>query len=221
MKAEYVDHMGDDNRVTNSARVSFSKEAANYTPEQNDKLIGYLARHGHWTPFAHPMITIRETVPIFVARQRFKHMVGFVYNEESRRYVDDTPAFFVPDVWRSRPDGSVKQGSGDGEVTKLPHKTKRHTPISKEYDVLIKHCASLYQTMLEAGVAPEQARMVLPQSMFTSYYVTGSLAAWARAYKQRSDSHAQKEIRDLAMQWNAIIAPLFPVSWSALTDTHE
>lgn len=254
MKAEYVDHMGDDLRVVNAARVSFDKESY---PEvvpgfcegdceivcdeyevscyrcdrdlplqlraEDKRLISYLASHGHWTPFAHPQITMRETVPIFVARQRFKHMVGFTYNEVSRRYVDDEPEFFTPDVWRSRPDGSVKQGSGEGSVEWIGVVmggeviSDMVTPISRSVANLNIHALDTYKAMLDAGVAPEQARMVLPQSMFTSYYVTGSLAAWARAYKQRSDAHAQKEIQDLAKDWDRVIRPLFPVSWEALT----
>lgn len=219
MKVEYVDHMGNDLTVVNSARVSFNKHKEEFE-EGDAKLIKYLATHGHWTPFSHPQITLREKVPIFVARQRFKHMVGFTYNEVSRRYVDDTPEFFVPDVWRSRPDGSVKQGSGTErvEVVRLPHSEEFAVPIDIAYGEHVEDCADLYERMLEAGVAPEQARMVLPQSMYTEYYVTGSLAAWARAYKQRIDSHSQKEIQQLAEQWGNILAPLFPVSWEALTE---
>ena len=202
--------MGSDARVVDAARVSFSKEASNYTEEQNTKLLKYLASHGHWTPFSHPMVTMRETVPIFVARQRFKHMVGFTYNEVSRRYVDDKPEFFVPDGWRQKAENK-KQGS-----------TEEFIATNKQVDDLyhehIVRCAILYEAMIANGVAPEQARIVLPQSMYTSYYVTGSLAAWARAYKQRIDSHAQKEIQDLAVQWDGVIAPLFPESWKVLTD---
>ena len=221
MKAEYITHMGDDLMVVNAARVSFDKESQHewiddelggypVLKDQDAKLIGYLARHGHWTPFSHPQITLRETVPIFVARQRFKHMIGFTYNEVSRRYVDDAPEFFVPDVWRSRPDGSIKQGSGEvhgnsGSWAETAANTTRH-------------CLNIYNAMIADGIAPEQARMVLPQSMMTSYYVTGSLAAFARFYRQRSDSHAQIEIQDLARQVGKIIAPLFPVSWKALTE---
>ena len=164
-------------------------------------------------------ITMRETVPIFVARQRFKHMVGFTYNEVSRRYVDDTPEFYEPKVWRSRPEGSIKQGSGESAVFHCDDGYHGETgePINYVYDDIISHCQFVYASMLKAGVAPEQARMVLPQSMYTSYYVTGSLAAWARAYKQRIDAHAQVEIQDLAKQWGDIIAPLFPESWAVLT----
>lgn len=170
-------------------------------------------------------VTMREKVPIFVARQRFKHMVGFTYNEVSRRYVDDAPEFFTPDVWRSKPEGSIKQGSGEKKVSRIKY-TQRDgyggvlsfKPETKEvYEYLILHCEQVYSAMLRSGVAPEQARMVLPQSMYTEYYVTGSLSAWARAYKQRIDAHAQVEIQDLAKQWGDIIAPLYPASWEALT----
>jgi thymidylate synthase (FAD) len=219
IKAEYISHMGSDLTVVNSARVSFNKESEwdyidGREPEPalklgDKKLIAYLAKHSHTTPFTHPQITLRETVPIFVARQRFKHVVGFTYNEVSRRYVDDTPEFYIPNVWRARPEGSVKQGSAgpvdDQYLTKI------------RYTALIEQAKDLYQNMLEEGVAPEQARMILPQSMLTSYYVTGSLAAFARAFKQRIDAHAQVEIQDLAKCWNSVIEPLFPVSWESLT----
>jgi thymidylate synthase (FAD) len=157
------------------------------------------------------MVTVRESVPIFVARQRFKHTVGFVYNEVSRRYVDDQPEFYTPTFWRGRAENK-KQGSSD-EVISFD------TTI---YNNRITDCVHTYYALLDAGVAPEQARMVLPQSMYTSYYVTGSLAAWARAYNLRSDPHAQQEIQDLAKQWDEIMNPLFPVSWQELTkDNNE
>lgn len=213
MKAEYIDHMGSDITVVNAARVSFHKTAEPQPNgslyEKDEKLIQYLARHNHFTPFTHPQITLRETVPIFVARQRFKHVVGFTYNEVSRRYVDDPPEFFQPEIWRSRPEGSVKQGSGEPIQHNLAAQDIHYR--------LLTHAELAYEELLELGVAPEQARMVLPQSMMTSYYVTGSLAAWARAYKLRKDPHAQVEIQDLATQWGEIIRKLFPVSWIALT----
>ena len=213
MKAEYVDHMGSDLTVVNAARVSFDKHHDVLDEDRDPKLIKYLAAHGHWTPFAHPQITIRETVPVFVARQRFKHVIGFIYNEVSRRYVDDTPEFYWPDGWRARPEGNMKQGSGG----LIDEGNMPFYPPTVLYTRAVYTCVSAYQEMLLAGVAPEQARMVLPQSMFTSYYVTGSLAAWARAYKLRIDPHAQVEIQELAKQWGEIIKPLFPVSWGALT----
>lgn len=237
MKAEYISHMGDDLMVVNAARVSFDKESklervpvgdeyGSYyedLSERDTKLIRYLASHNHWTPFSHPQITLRETVPIFVARQRFKHMVGFTYNEVSRRYVDSEPEFFTPEVWRKRAENK-KQGSTDEAVVILRSRILRSRmhgdqTVHDAVERLNYHALELYQEMLDRGVCPEQARMVLPQSMYTSYYVTGSLAAWARFYNQRTDEHAQTEIRDLAVQCGRIIGPLFPVSWGALTDT--
>jgi len=238
MKAEYISHMGDDLTVVNAARVSFDKESMLEQWDASDVintpyphtarislkdkgLINYLARHGHWTPFSHPQITIRYTVPIFVARQENKHIVGFTRNEVSRRYVDDTPEFYVPKVWRSRPEGSVKQGSGSSFVSEC--KDTYHHNGGKEYiDTVVyqmqHHCHAVYSDMIKAGVAPEQARMVLPQSMYTSYYITGSLAAYARMVKQRSDPHAQVEIQELAAMVDEVIRPLYPVSWEALTN---
>jgi thymidylate synthase (FAD) len=227
MDVTLIDHMGDDNLVVNAARVSFSKEAENYTEEQNGRLITFLAGNGHFTPFTHPTICIKEKVPIFVARQRFKHTIGFSYNEVSRRYVDDPPEFFTPDVWRSKPVGSMKQGSGSETIEHLVYveqedppigTTVIEIPIKDEYQAFLDYVVHLYSKMLEDGVAPEQARTVLPQSMYTEYYCTGSLSAWARAYKLRIDAHAQKEIQDVAIKWDEIIRPLFPISWSALVD---
>lgn len=256
MRAEYLEHMGNDLTVVNAARVSFDTVHTELTPGDRG-LIQFLARGcsskdwdaqidliinednlqdnqveallkwaknmpTHWTPFSHAMISLRETVPIFVARQRFKHMVGFTYNEVSRRYVDDTPEFHVPGLWRARPEANIKQGSGTDVVTELqmayaPDEDPQPTGISVAYTEYLWQAQNLYETMIKDGVAPEQARMVLPQSMLTTYWVTGSLYAWANAYIQRSDSHAQQEIQVLAKQWDEIIAPLYPVSWAALT----
>lgn len=212
MIAEYIEHMGSDLSVVNSARVSFDKESS-YNSEgelsgKDVKLINYLASHNHWTPFSHPQITIREKVPIFVARQRFKHMIGFTYNEVSRRYVNDEPSFYKP-VWRNKPEHSIKQGSSG------PHSDQ--IDFNREYSYVLDDCLGLYKSLLKRGVAPEQARMVLPQSMMTSYYVTGSLAAWARMYKQRIHEASQVEIQMLANLVGNIIQPLYPISWNALT----
>ena len=138
-------------------------------------------------------VTFYETVPIFVARQRFKHMVGFTYNEVSRRYVDDLPELFHPEVWRQRPDKSIKQGSGADCVNQKE--------LITEYDAFCKTCLDYYNKLIDKkgdNTAPEMARMVLPQSMMTEYFVTGTLDAWLRFIKQREDNHAQEEIRDLA-----------------------
>lgn len=229
MKAEYIDHMGDDLTVVNAARVSFDKESEYelvidllYSKlglkEKDKRLISYLARHNHFTPFTHCVVTLRETVPIFVARQRFKHMVGFTYNEVSRRYVDDEPEFYFPDVWRKRAEDK-KQGSADEAVTEpLRYRLAGTKTVSQAYKFFVNYAEDFYRELIEHGVAPEQARMVLPQSMYTSYYVTGSLAAFARAYKLRIDPHAQVEIQELAKKWDEVIRPLFPVSWKALVD---
>ena len=230
MKAELISYLGTDLTVVNAARVSFDKESeweVNHSvrkelSSKDAALIRYLAKHDHFTPFTHCMITLRETVPIFVARQRFKHTIGFSYNEISRRYVDDTPEFYLPDLWRFKAD-NVKQGSHDTGLTsqevngKLRDKEEANGLILSPEEIY-DDCLKTYKQLLSIGVCAEQARMVLPQSMYTSYYVTGSLSAFARAYKLRIDKHAQKEIQELAESWNNIIKDLFPVSWKALTD---
>lgn len=203
--AELIDHMGDDLRVANAARVSMGKWKSEFDGKDAG-LLHYLASHNHWTPFAHSVISIRETVPIFVARQRFKHTIGFVYNEESRRYVDDNPTFYKPSAWRARAE-NVKQGSGDNLDKEW---------LFNDYEWITTLTSDFYRHFLKAGMAPEQARMILPQGMMTSYIVTGSLYAWANAYNLRSDAHAQKEIRDLAVIWNELISPLFPCAWKEL-----
>jgi thymidylate synthase (FAD) len=230
VKTQLINHMGSDLTVVNSARVSFDKESdweVNHSvrtelSEKDGALIRYLAKHNHFTPFTHCMVTLRETVPIFVARQRFKHTIGFSYNEVSRRYVDDTPEFYLPDLWRFKAD-NVKQGSHYTGLTsqevngKLRDKEEANGLIMSPEEIY-DDCLKTYKQLLSIGVCAEQARMVLPQSMYTSYYVTGSLSAFARAYKLRIDKHAQKEIQELAESWNNIIKDLYPVSWKALTN---
>lgn len=303
--------------VVNAARVSFDKQHDKFDPDKDTKLINYLAKHGHWTPFSHvretfefemspeeigdlfsglhqydiaasvwnvsmgnllfrtslygwfgilakgalplseeervakylsakypacasPLlkdyeesdefyfiddfesnpdfidVTLRETVPIFVARQRFKHMIGFTYNEVSRRYVDSDPEFYTPDVWRSRPENGMKQGSGSKEINTCYIHAETGHGGETDLDCINDVCLDLYKSALDANVAPEQARMVLPQSMLTSYWVTGSLTAFARAYKLRIDAHAQKEIRDLAVQWDELLTERFGELWKDL-----
>ena len=206
MKVDYVSHMGNDLMVVNAARVSFSKHK-DTLGEDDQKLLGYLAKHRHWTPFSHPQICLRIKAPIFVRTQLFKHKVGFTENEVSRRYVDDKPEFYTPSAWRGRPTTS-KQGSSEEVIEVSPEW------IESLYDDIYE----AYYTLLESGVAPEQARMVLPQSMYTEWYWTGSLAAYARMCKQRLDSHAQEETRDVAKEISNIIEPMFPYSWSVLIE---
>lgn len=232
MKAEYISHMGTDLTVVNAARVSFDKQSEyEYDPHndlyvlshQDQKLINYLAKHGHWTPFAHPQITVHIKAPIFVARQLGKHQVGMVWNEVSRRYVDSEPEFFIPERWRTRAE-NVKQGSGENIIGKADHtlfpiEGVLHDEVTTIYiEEYHSHCLAMYKAMLEYGVCPEQARMVLPQSMYTEWYWTGSLSAFARVCKLRLDTHTQKETRDVAQQIHDIIKPLFPVSWKALME---
>lgn len=203
-----LDRMGSDITVVNAARVSFAKQSM-YTDEGllNDadaKLIKYLAAHKHWTPFSQPQIQLRVKMPIFVARQWYKHQVGLTRNEESRRYISAEPECYVPTKWRKAAE-NVKQGSSeDGEIAGIVAHTS--------YNV------SLYRDLLVMGVCPEQARMVLPQSMYTEFVETGSLAAYARLYSLRSSKEAQKEVRLYAEAIGKIISPLFPVSWEALTN---
>lgn len=203
---ELVDHMGSDLSVVNAARVSFAKVHGEFM-DKDVKLLNYLAAHGHWSPFAHTSITLRLKTPIFIARQLVKHQVGLSWNEVSRRYVDDEPEFFFPEQWRGRPV-NAKQGSSD-EVIDV---SDFHVEESIEYQLLYQ-----YNNLLAKGVAPEQARMVLPQNTMTEWVWTGSVMAFARVYKQRSDPHAQLEAQEVAKMINDVVEPLFPHSWKALT----
>lgn len=199
--------MGTDLSVVNAARVSFDKESKEFS-DNDRKLITYLARHNHWTPFAHTSVTLRLKAPIAIRTQCFKHKQGFVENEVSRRYVDDEPEVFIPEQWRGRPTEGAKQGSAGYVNDPTMDRIVREG---------LKQAVVMYNNMVQAGVAPEQARFVLPQGTYTQWFWTGSLAAYARFYKQRIDPHAQKEIQDLAKLVGDIIQPLFPVSWEALT----
>ena len=208
MKVEHIDHMGNDDSVVNAARVSFAKQADQYTADQNARLIKYLARHNHWTPFAHAFVTLRFKAPIAIHAQCVKHQIGFAMNTVSRRYVSDKPEFFMPD-FRLAPEGSVKQGSGE------VHPDSAHWQVN--YEDLMNKAVDLYLMMIDGDVAPEQARFVLPQGVMTEWVWSGSLQAWARFYTQRIDPHAQKEIQFLAQEVDKIVGALYPVAWDALT----
>jgi len=213
IKTTYVNHMGDDLSVVNAARVSFGKTSklvctnivlGTYDMSKGDKkLIQYLAKHKHISPFGHAFASFHVKAPIFVARQLVKHKF-LRWNEISRRYIDDEPEFYVPDVWRGRAE-NVKQGS-TGEV-KVPYLVPHEFNRSARYE---------YETLLEAGVCPEQARMVLPQSTMTEWYWSGSLDAFADMCRLRCKSDTQYETRVVADQINTIMQPLFPVAWDAL-----
>ena len=212
-----VDHMGTDLTIVNSARVSFG----NQKTELNDKdrrLIKFLVKHKHTSTFEHNVATFKFVVPLFVRSQHHRHRT-WSYNEISRRYVDTEPEFYVPDTWRAKAD-NAKQGSSE-ETIDINPVGNRAPPMVDIYKLAMQRSLWTYEELLRKGVCPEQARMVLPQSMYTSYYVTGSLYAWARAYNLRSDSHAQKEIQEVADQWNRICIGRFPASWSALTEENK
>lgn len=212
-----LDHMGSDLTVVNAARVSFDKES-DFEWDQDERcailsdadtrLVKYLAKHDHWSPFAHTSVQFRVKAPIFVARQLVKHQVGGVWNEVSRRYVDSEPEFYLPAEWRSRPEGSVKQGSGapvDAQIL-----------VDAVVKKVNKEALDTYNALLAYGVAPEMARMVLPQNTMTEWYWTGSLMFWARVCRQRLDSHAQEESRQVALLVSHHMRELFPVSWDVL-----
>jgi thymidylate synthase (FAD) len=211
---ELLDVFGNDLTVVNAARVSFAKESAEFT-EQDGKLIKYLAKHNHVSPFFHPQLRFRFKMPIFVAREWYRHQIGFARNEVSRRYVDTTPECWIPspDQIRER-DPKLKQGSKENQVdnAEMIHEMmKTHTEVN----------VMLYEDLLSKGVAPEIARCILPQSMMTEFIETGSLAAYARLYKLRTDPTAQREIRRYAEMIGELIEPLFPISWKALTSASE
>jgi thymidylate synthase (FAD) len=206
---EYVDHMGTDNSVVDAARVSFDKLSTGYDSIQNQKLITYLAKHNHWSPFAHTSIKMRFKAPVFIARQLAKHQVGFAWNEVSRRYVDFTPDCWIPDNFRKRA-ANKKQGSMDEFVD--------NPELLLEYKNMCSAALIMYDRLLENGVCPEQARAILPQSMFTEWIWTGSLYAWARMVSLRSHETAQAEVREYATAASNICSNLFPISWRSLNE---
>ena len=228
MNIQLVDKMGSDLSVVNAARVSFSKRKE-LIDQGDEKLIKYLADHDHWSPFGHTTLQFLIKAPIFVARQLVKHQVGLVWNEVSRRYVDDDPEFYSPEIWRFRAD-NIKQGSDKEGVLdeRLDRKIWFVDGVSRAIDQTTSTpkevyytCMKTYEALLALNICPEQARMVLPQAMYTSYYVTGSLAAFARAYNLRSEDTAQEEIKELSTEWDKIIGKLFPESWKALTNNNS
>jgi thymidylate synthase (FAD) len=210
MKVELLDSAGGDLSIVNSARVSFAKEVEE-VEEKDVKLIKYLAKHQHMTPFRHNFIQLRCKVPVFLARQLAKHQAGLSWNEVSRRYVDDMPEFFVPEYWRMRPDDSIKQGSEDG-VHVL------NDDIEEAYQTFMDDINIYYESMItRLNIAPEMARMILPQSMMVDFIWSGNLLAFAHVYNLRSGEGAQKEAQDFAKLLSEAIAPAFPEGWEALT----
>ena len=232
MKVDFITKMGSDLTVANAARVSFDKtsewDVIGYHEEEYDeesrtlykhpiialkekdkKLINFLSRENHWTPFGHCSLQFRIKAPIFVARQLAKHQVGLVWNEVSRRYVDSEPEFYFPENWRKKnPD--KKQGSYEDEFVDLSF-----AEVCQPKAV-IEICKNTYNAMLEMGVCAEQARMILPQNMYTEWYWSGSLYAFARICGLRLKKDTQKETRDIADMIYKLAEKNFPVSWKAL-----
>ena len=215
MNVTLVDSMGSDLSVVNAARVSFGKTHETLT-EGDKKLIRYLAKHGHWTPFGHATLSFHIESPIFVARQLVKHQVGLVWNEVSRRYVDYEPEYWMPEHWRARAEDK-KQGSTEDEyIDWLARDERTGGRVHKVCEFAIQ----TYKLMLEKGVCPEQARMVLPQNVLTEWYWTGSLYAFARVCNLRCQPDAQKETRDVCWEINELTKDLFPVAWEALRNAN-
>ncbi len=210
MKVELVDKMGDDLSIVNAARVSFGKVHTTLT-DGDKRLIKYLATHGHWTPFGHATLSYRISAPVYVARQLVKHQVGLTWNEVSRRYIDDDPEFEFPTQWRGRAEDK-KQGSTNEDIVWLDRETRTGSLVRDVCDFSLE----VYKKMLNAGICPEQARMVLPQNTITEWLWTGSLYAFARVCNLRCKEDAQEETRDVAWEINRSARINFPVSWKAL-----
>ena len=214
IEVTYVNHMGDDLSVVNAARVSFGKKS-DYMPRvhmgepkvlqyKDDRLIKYLAKHNHKSPFNHAFATFHVKAPVFVARQLVKHEY-MPWNEISRRYVDVEPEFYVPDVWRGRSEDK-KQGS-EGVIEDIDPDVANSMVACAKHD---------YNYLLAKGVSPEQARMILPQSMMTEWYWSGTLYAFAKMCGLRLKEDTQAETRIVAEKVEDVMAKLYPVSWEAL-----
>lgn len=222
-KVELIDSMGTDLSVVNAARVSFHKESfyefdmddpfVRYLSHKDMKLLKYLANNNHHTPFGHCFLSFRIKAPLFIARQLEKHQVGLCWNEVSRRYVDEEPEFFFPKILRSRPEKNIKQGSGE------THPDSNHYLGSQRN--WIEQCLAIYKDMIKVGIAPEQARIILPQNMMTEWIWSGSLLAFMRICNLRLDSHTQKETQDVAKDIAIHLEKEFPESWGVYKKFNE
>lgn len=207
---ELVDHMGTDASVVRAARVSFANENEAHDPERDAKLIRYLADNRHGTPFEHTSVTFHVAAPIFVVRQWHRHRM-FSYNEVSRRYTSEEIRFYAPgdQGWRAQAEKNRQASEG---------RAGDSVQAQLIYEEQVRYAKKAYHDMLDCGVAREQARMVLPQSLYTRMYVTGNLRSYAHFHGLRADEHAQPEIRVYAEAMGEILAEIFPVSWAALTE---
>ena len=204
MNVELIDHMGSDLSIVNAARVSFAKLHEEFDEKSDTRLINYLAKHNHWSPFGHASMQFHIKAPVFVARQLVKHQIGLTWNEVSRRYVDTEVEFYEPTEWRLAAENK-KQGSSEETV---------------KYNLAPAHrfAKECYENMLNMGIAPEMARMVLPQSMMTEWYWSGTLYAFARVCNLRCKPDAQKETQNVGWDIDRYARKLFPASWHALRD---
>jgi thymidylate synthase (FAD) len=213
MIVKFVDKMGSDLSVVNAARVSFDKVSELNEDDTlktgDEKLIAFLARENHWTPFGHASLSFHIKAPIFVARQLVKHTVGLVWNEVSRRYVDSSPEFYIPSRWR-RKNEDKKQGSHEDQFVDLSYSEEQ------ALHNIMNNCQELYENFLDIGICAEQARILLPQNTITEWYWSGSLHAFARVCNLRCKGDTQKETRDVANQIDEIAREHFPVSWKYL-----
>lgn len=218
---KFVDKMGDDFRVFEAAKATLGgEEESGFVRGETDpsRLINFLAREKHITPFCHPHVTFECEAPIAIARQLGKHQVGFRWNERSMRYKDSVIDVYVPDMFRGRPD-NLHSGSADIDVSgRVVYEDWNENDVTVEqlYKVVTDQCLHFYNELVKAGLAPEQARFVLPQGMITRWIWTGSLYGWYEVWRQRSSEHAQYEARLFASQLDTHMSSLFPIAWEAL-----
>jgi thymidylate synthase (FAD) len=222
IKVEYIGHFGSDLEVVNAARVSMDKVSVwendsdgwleGVLQEKDIKLINYLAKHKHFSPFNHAFLSFRVKAPIFVARQLVKHKF-LPWNEVSRRYVDSEPEFYVPDVFRAKAD-NVKQGSTESSISGYVS-LWQFDSIAEDVTSNVEDSLLLYKHLLGEGVCPEQARMVLPQNMMTEWVWSGTLGAFLDMLVLRLDKHTQYESRVVAEYIADHVYQLFPVSFTA------
>lgn len=224
-----VDFMGDDFRVFEAAKATLGgSEESQFKRGETDptRLINFLAREKHVTPFRHPQVTFECEAPIAIARQLGKHQSGFSWNERSMRYKDSVIDVFVPDMFRGRPD-KLHDGSTDRDVRldvtyfliDIGGGDYYQPDVGELYNHAVEMAVQAYECLVEAGLAPEQARFILPQGMITRWIWTGSLYGWYSVYKQRSSEHAQYEVREFARQLDEQMSKLFPIAWQALKDS--
>jgi len=221
MKATLIDSMGSDLSVVNAARVSFGKKHEEFDEDKDTKLIHYLAKHNHKSPFGHCFASFHVKAPIFVARQLVKHKF-LRWNEISRRYVDEEPEVYVPEVWRGKSENKKQGSSGKvslEDVNSIGEEFQGffgESSLQDRLEAKIEDDFEVYDILLKAGVAPEQARMVLPVSQMTEWYWSGSLDAFADMCNLRCKEDTQWETRQIANQIDEEMGKLYPVAWEAL-----